>query len=201
MSGSERAVRLATGQEWRPLGDLLGAAFQDDPVWEWVVPDPSRRARHLGTAFGHLIRDRVHGGTVWTTDDLAGAAMWAEPGRWKSSPSEMVRTTLPLARAIGLRLAKSRIDALTTMERHHPTEPHWYLGILGADPDRRGQGIGSTLMAPMVERCDREGMPAFLESSKEQNLPFYHRFGFEVTDELRIAPDCPPMWSMWRTPR
>lgn len=200
-TGRDHRVRLAAGDEWRPLGLLLGAAFQDDPVWEWVVPDPRRRARHLGAAFGQLIRARVHGGTVWTTDDLAGAAMWAEPGRWRSSPWEMFRTTLPLARAIGLRLARSRADALSSMERHHPSEPHWYLGMLGADPGRRGQGIGSALMGPMVQRCDQEGVPAFLESSKEENLAFYHRFGFEVTDELRISSECPPLWSMWRDPR
>ena len=56
-------------------------------------------------------------------------------------------------------------------------------------------------MAPMVQRCDEEGMPAFLESSKEQNLAFYHRFGFEVTGTFDLHPDGPPLWSMWRDPR
>lgn len=194
-------VRAAAGDEWRPLGHLLGAAFQDDPIWEWVTPDPVRRSRHLGRAFGQLIRRRTRAGTVWTTTDLAGAAMWAEPGDWKETPAEMAHLALPMARAIGLRRIRSRTAALSAMERHHPTVPHWYLAILGADPARRGQGIGGALMEPMVQRCDEEGMPAYLESSKEQNLAFYHRHGFEVTGQFQLASDCPPLWTMWRDPR
>jgi ribosomal protein S18 acetylase RimI-like enzyme len=194
-------VRLATGDEWRPLGHLLAGAFDDDPVWQWVAPDPARRARHLGRAFGQLIRRRTRAGTVWTTDDLAGAAMWAEPGDWRETPGEMARMALPMAASIGLRRVRGRAAALSAMERHHPTEPHWYLAILGADPARRGQGIGGALMEPMMQRCDEQGMPAYLESSKEANLAFYHRHGFEVTGQVHLAPDCPPVWSMWRDPR
>jgi len=194
-------VRVATGDEWRPLGHLLGAAFYDDPVWEWTAADPRRRQRHLGPAFGQFIRRRLGEGTVWTTDDLSGAAMWSAPDDWKSGPGEQLRMAWPMGRAIGFRSARSRLGALAEIERHHPSEPHWYLAILGADPDRRGQGIGGALMAPMVQRCDDEGMPAFLESSKEQNLAFYHRFGFEVTGTVDLRPDGPPLWSMWREPR
>lgn len=194
-------ARPATGDEWRPLGHLLGAAFQDDPVWEWIAPDPRRRHRHLGRAFSQLIRRRTAAGTVWTTEDLGGAAMWAEPDDWRERPSEMARILPSMAASIGLRLAWSRAAALGEMERHHPREPHWYLAILGADPSRRGQGIGGALMGPMVERCDEQGMPAYLESSKEQNLAFYHRFGFEVTEQVSLAPGCPPLWAMWRDPR
>ncbi len=127
--------------------------------------------------------------------------MWAAPDDWKSGVREQLRVTVPMARAVGLRSIASRLGALATIERHHPTEPHWYLAILGADPDRRGQGIGSALMEPMIERCDADGMPAHLESSKEENLAFYHRFGFEVTDELSLPHGGPPLWGMWRDPR
>lgn len=194
-------VRPARDHEWRELGHLLAAAFQDDPVWEWIAPDPERRARHLRPAFAQLIRRRVLGGTTWTNADLSGGAVWAPPGEWKTRPGEILRMAWPMTRAIGLREVNGRTSALSAMDRHHPTEPHWYLAILGADPARRGQGIGSALMAPMIERCDREGEAAYLESSKEENLAFYHRFGFEVTGELTLAPDSPTIWTMWRNPR
>ena len=42
---------------------------------------------------------------------------------------------------------------------------------------------------------------AYLESSKEENLPFYNRFGFQVTEELTLGAGAPPMWAMWRDPR
>lgn len=194
-------ARLAAGEEWRPLGQVLGRAFQDDPVWTWVARDERRRQRHLGPTFAQLIRKGVANGTAWTDDQHGGVAVWAEPGAWKARPGEIARLLLPMARAVGMGALRSRLEALSTMERHHPSEPHWYLEVIGTEPDRRGQGIGSRLLAPMLDRLDTEGLPAYLESSKEANLAFYHRLGFEADEPLTLAPGCPPVWPMWRDPR
>ena len=71
--------------------------------------------------------------------------------------------------------------------------------VLGVDPPRQGEGLGSALMQPVLELCDRERVPAYLESSKERNVDFYARHGFRVTSELRL-PKGPAMWPMWRNP-
>jgi predicted N-acetyltransferase YhbS len=86
------------------------------------------------------------------------------------------------------------------MKEHHPEEPHWYLGVIGSDPDMRGAGLGHALMRSRLDRCDAEGAPAYLESTKESNVPYYMRFGFEVTGELTIPGGGPTMWQMWRNP-
>lgn len=194
-------VRGARAEEWRALGQVLGGAFQDDPVWMWVCPDPAKRRRFLGQLLGQVIRSRVARGWAWTTDHHEGGAVWAAPDEWKMSTSEILRCAVPGVRSIGLRNARSRMVALDAMEQGHPSEPHWYLEILAARVDLRGRGVGSALMAPMIERCDVEGTAAYLESSKQENLAFYHRFGFEVTEEAVMAPGCPPLWRMWRNPR
>ncbi len=87
-----------------------------------------------------------------------------------------------------------RIDA------RHPTSPHMYLAVLGTDPSAQGRGIGSALLAPVLRQCDEDGVPAYLESSKERNVAFYARHGFRVREELPL-PRGPRMWLMWREPR
>jgi predicted GNAT family N-acyltransferase len=197
----ETTARRARGDEWRVLGHLAGEAFQDDPVWQWVCPDPVLRRRHLGSAFAAIIRHRVKEGSSWTTTGLGGAAIWAPPGQWKTRNVDAARMVVPLLRVIGRNGVRERFTALSHIESHHPSEPHWYLELLATDNYLRGRGIGTTLMHPMIERCDAEGVPAYLESSKEENLPFYARFGFEVISDIRLADDAPPMWGMWRSPR
>jgi ribosomal protein S18 acetylase RimI-like enzyme len=191
-------TRTARSDEWRTLGAMLAAAFDDDPVWCWICPDPVRRRRHLGGLFAQVIRPRVRRGDVLTTDSHQGAAVWAPPGEWKSGPRDAARCLLPALRAVGLGPARERLGALPAMERGHPSEPHWYLELLAARADLRGRGVGGALMEPMMERLAEEGLPAYLESSKYENLAFYHRYGFEVTEEFTIARGCPPMWRMWR---
>jgi ribosomal protein S18 acetylase RimI-like enzyme len=90
---------------------------------------------------------------------------------------------------------------LLGIERHHPpAPPHWYLATLGTEPAAQGRGLGSTVLAPVLEECDRDGVGAYLESSKERNLDYYARFGFRVTRELRL-PRGPRVWLMWRDAR
>jgi GNAT superfamily N-acetyltransferase len=92
------------------------------------------------------------------------------------------------------------LRVLEFIEKRHPSEPHWHLGVLGTDPPAQGRGLGGAVMAPVLDTCDRDGLPAYLESSKDRNVPYYRRFGFEVTEELRY-PGGPTVWAMWREPR
>jgi GNAT superfamily N-acetyltransferase len=85
-------------------------------------------------------------------------------------------------------------------DTHHPREPHWYLQMLGTDPELQGKGIGSALLAQVLERCDRGGQKVYLEASKEKNIPFYARHGFAVSEEMHM-PRGPTIWAMWRDPR
>jgi GNAT superfamily N-acetyltransferase len=61
---------------------------------------------------------------------------------------------------------------------------HWYLAVLGSDTVVRGKGYGQALMQSRLDRVDAEHAPAYLESSKAENVPYYQRFGFEVTSEI-----------------
>jgi GNAT superfamily N-acetyltransferase len=175
---------------------VLARAFEDDPVMEWLFAREGARKRGAKRMFRTRLAQLIAQDEVYTTDDLAGAAIWALPGRWHVS----ARETLELARIVlGPRLPVL-FSGLQRVDGAHPRRPdHFYLAVLGIDPPRQGQGLGSALMAPVLELCDREGLPAYLESSKRRNVDFYARHGFRVRRELRL-PKGPPMWPMWREP-
>ncbi len=60
----------------------------------------------------------------------------------------------------------------------------------------RPHGLGSVLLRTMLERCDREQMPAYLEASGSHNIVFYQRHGFRVINEFPYRAGSPPLGAM-----
>ena len=199
MRADPPAVRRARAADLDGVAGVLARAFHDDPVMSWFFPDDRRRVRLNERFFKLRVRGLLEQEEVYTTDDHAGAAVWALPERWEMPPLEGLLFALRVLPLTGLR-ARLLTRGWAIVERAHPKEPHYYLAILGTEPDIQGRGVGSALLEPVLESCDRDEIGAFLESSKERNIAFYARHGFRVTGELRL-PQGPPVWTMWRDPR
>jgi ribosomal protein S18 acetylase RimI-like enzyme len=192
-------VRQVEASDHRALTDVLARAFEDDPIQRWVFPGARVRSRYGGEFFRWSLWRCAGQRVSWTTDDLAGAALWMLPDRWQVTARQLGR----LLREAGLGVrwrGPIVIWGLTSVERRHPDDRHLYLAVLGVDPDRQRAGVGSALLAPGLELCDRDGLPAYLETGKERNLAFYARHGFRVTGRLGL-PLGPPVWLMRREPR
>ena len=173
----------------------MAEAFFDDPMFGWLMPDDSKRRTYLRRYFGIELRHlALARGRVWTTGDLAGAALSLPPGAWRSP----LRVTLLEGSAFGIHLYRAaRVGA--AIEWRHVRESHYYVRDVGVHPDMQGRGIGGALLRPTLDRCDREGLPAYLEASSERNAALYERHGFRITSELRVA-GSPPLRLMLRPP-
>lgn len=194
-------VRKASRYDARALGVVLAHAFADDPVMQWLLPTAEARARRLPRMFAMELRYLyLPNNEVYTTRDLAGGAMWAPPGGWRTPPANVVRAIPRLVWALRGRTLAA-IACVAAIEQIHPQEAHWYLAVVGTEPAHQREGIGRALLAPVLERCDRDFIPAYLESSREDNLAFYHKLGFEVTSPLDLPGGGPRVWPMWREPR
>ena len=175
------------------VGGVFGAAFADDPVWQWMCgPERARAVAAAITQLGHERHpeefDLVDGAAAW----------WHPPGQWRLGVTETLRLVprvAPVARLRSLRLL--RMSAL--MEAQHPRDDAAYLGWLGAAV--QGQGRGAAAIAAGLARCDENGWPAYLETSNPRNHAFYQRHGFVLGPPLRVLPGCPPLWPMTRSPR
>lgn len=201
-SATQRSsVRELRDDERARVAEALARAFHDDPVFRWFLPDDSRRIHQLERIFAFL------GGRVWfphgltfTTEDVVGAAIWVPPERWRVGILDQLRLTPGLVSSVGLRDLPRMLRGFNRIESKHPHDRHYYLPIVGVEPSSQGRGIGTALLRPMLESCDRERLPAYLQATTPRNLACYERAGFEVVEELRL-PGGPPIWPMRREPR
>lgn len=183
-------VRPATRADRRDVVRVLATAFDDDPVVRWLVPP----GRPLGPLFGAHVRSanaaQQHVDLAVLDGEPVGAAIWHEPG-YRLAVWRQLGSVPRYAMALGRQLQRgAALESL--MHRARPHEEFWYLAGIGAV--RRGEGIGSALLR---HRLAQVRGPAYLESSKQENIPLYARFGFDLRDGLQL-PDGPELWPMWR---
>lgn len=199
-------VREVIDDDVTALAATLARAFHDDPIMSWIFPHDDSRTDRLTAMFAMVARHvhLPHGGAEIASrhagpSRVDAVALWDPPGAWRVGLAAQVRQAPRVVRALGVRLPAA-VRALSRIERHHPPEPHWYLAIIGTDPPAQGHGLGGALLGSRLSRCDAAGLPAYLESSNPDNIPFYEKHGFRVTHELSMPGTCPPVWLMWRTP-
>jgi ribosomal protein S18 acetylase RimI-like enzyme len=195
-SPGEAQLREASAQDVGRLRVALAEAFMEDPIFSWLMPDPRSRAARLSRFFAIELRKLVLvRGCGWTCEQLSGAALSLPPGAWSTPP----RLAVLQGRCFGARVLRAA-GLLALIELRHPREPHYYFPYIGVAPDAQGQGLGSRLMGPTLDRCDEQRLPAYLEASSERNAALYERLGFEIQSELRFA-SSPPLRLMLRAPR
>lgn len=189
-------VRQATGSDQDAVIGVITLAFSTDPMARWAFPDPATYVSvmpQLARAFGG--NGFAHG-TAHMVDGGLGAAMWLPPG---VDPDGDTLASLTERHVPEDRLG-DMMQVFALMERYHPQEPCWYLPLIGVDPTCQGRGYGSALLTYALQRCDGDGVVAYLESSNPRNIALYERHGFEVIGAIRSGTS-PTMVPMLRRPR
>ncbi|WP_328438618.1 GNAT family N-acetyltransferase [Streptomyces sp. NBC_00444] len=199
------AIRTAGEGDRDLVVRLLDEAFQDDPVSSWIFPGAAyRRTTHpkLMAAFTDVV---LAEGRIDVTVDGTACALWlsvpaadeADPDDAHADDSEAAQ----LREAVDPDNERVELIDRLTAEIHPADRAHAYLWMIGVAPGHQGKGLGTALIAATLDRCDREGLPAYLEASNARSRGLYERLGFEFTGRAVVLPDGPTMWPMWREPR
>ena len=189
-------ITTATAADAERAIAVLTLAFSSDPANRWAWPDPRQYLASF-PAFVRAFAGRAfEQGTAFCIDGYAGAALWLPPG---VHPDEDALVAL-LGGTIAGEDQDDLLAVLEQMGGYHPSEPHWYLPLIGVDPAHRGKGYGSQLLRHALAACDRDGTPAYLESSNAANIALYARYGFEVLGTIQAGAS-PPIFPMLRSAR
>ena len=189
-------VAAITTSEMEQAVAVIVLAFSSDPAARWTYPDPHEYLAHFpkivrafgGNAFKH--------GTGHQVSGFQGAALWLPPG---VHPDQEALGTV-MKESVAADRQEQVFGVFERMARYHPSEPHWYLPLIGVDPMRQGKGYGSALLQYALRQCDKDRVAAYLESSNPANIPLYERHGFAVLGTIQVG-SSPPIVPMLRPHR
>ncbi|MFF8654735.1 GNAT family N-acetyltransferase [Streptomyces huasconensis] len=210
------AIRRAGEEDRADAVRLLDEAFMWDPVSAWVFPTEAHRRRRHGALMDAFFDLALDEGYIDITEDGSAVALWwsvpavAPKVGGGSAGSAKSAGSGGGAEADGPALLRQAVDPENERveligrltETAHPTDrAHQYLHMIAVRPDRQGEGLGTALITAVLERCDTEGLHAYLEASSTRSRALYERLGFGVTGAPLDLPDGPRMWPMWREPK
>ena len=202
IAGPETGVRPAeSADELEAAAEALALAFADDPCWAHLLPEDETRAEKLLAYFTSEIETLVpEYREVWVTEDGGGAAIWAPPGRWRvpigltlREAGRMTRRLRPPPAARPARPGPPRRPPPEVPRALVPALPRGGTAPPGPRPRRRADARRCSSV------CDRERIPAYLESSTDRNRMLYERNGFALTGVFDMpGRGGPPIREMWR---
>jgi ribosomal protein S18 acetylase RimI-like enzyme len=171
---------------------VLVLAFTNDPVVRWKYPDPAQYLR----LFPNFVRAFGGGALAQETARYVGhhvgVALWLPPGAELDHVA--IDASLPAGR-------EAEIAAVfEELASYHPSEPHWYLPLIGVDPAYQRKGYGAALLEETLRRCDRDHIAAYLESTNPVNIALYQRHGFKLQGTVQVG-SSPPLFPMLRPAR
>ena len=189
-------VKTALESEANAVIDALKLAFVADPATRWVWPDSQKYLLHFSSfakAFGGKAFSNKSAHYI---GNYSGAALWLPP---HVDPDVDALVGL-LQKTTSKEAQEIVFQVFDKMGSYHPSEPHWYLPLLGVDPHHHGKGLGSALMQYATTKFDNENALAYLESSNPRNIPLYKRHGFKVLGTIQVD-QFPPIVPMIRKPQ
>lgn len=194
-----KPIRDLNSSEHSLIGKIIADGFADDPVNLWAFqsteamePVFTTMAQHLylKNGFGH-VNTAGNAGALWLPPDVPKQFSFLADAKMGSV----------IFRNGGLEAVKNSLQIDRFLKKKKPLAPHYYLFAISVHPSLQGKGVGSQLMKEALKQVDTAQMPAYLESSKPDNFPFYQKHGFEVMEEVTPGTGAPPMWLMWRESR
>jgi len=181
------------------IGEITADAFRNDPVNLWLFGNFAG----IEGMFGALAkRIYVPRGYCYRLGN-EGACMWMLPGgNTDFSLADYVAVAMGTLFRSGPGAVSRAVKTGEAMNANHPHFEHAYLFSIGVRPSAQGKGLGRKLIRPVLDACDRIGMPAYLENSNPANTGFYNSCGFEQSaDAIHPEPGSPPLVPMLRQPR
>jgi ribosomal protein S18 acetylase RimI-like enzyme len=189
-------VRRAGGDDLLAVADTLAAAFIGDPWTRWTVPGSEHDVRRLRQLqFAYLSAFALPHGTIWVTADWRSAAAFVHNPQVPPEPVDWNRIAV-----------LHGPDGTARVEQHElataPLRPHhdWTLATVGTHPDCQGLGYGSAVIAAGLRMLDAHNEACLLETSTDENVRLYERFGFRSVTTVSAGTGGPPVTIMLRRP-
>ncbi|MFG1951735.1 hypothetical protein [Micromonospora sp. NPDC048830] len=189
-------IRPATPSDVASVTQLLINALANDPVAEWLVPDPAERTSVLWRMLALDVDHTVETGRVDLAVNMSAVAAWR---RHDPDVQRWVPTVHHLKAFAGR--SSPRFAALqVAVDSYRSSAPHYWLSWFAVHPDVRGRGMLREMLRRYHEVVDEAEYPSYAVVTTEAARDMLQRHGYYPALPLHL-PSGPRLWPLARNGR
>jgi ribosomal protein S18 acetylase RimI-like enzyme len=202
-------IKLLTSDKKNEAVDILLKAFDDDPIMNTLFVEEKKK-KFLMNMFNNGTNEHIdHFVNIIYDSEEPNKNSIKGVTIWNLNQSGDTMYFFNIATHVFSNFNLSEIYNLSQFikvgEYHNKImkkRKHFYLIFIGIDPCLKPKGYGTKLLTPILKMADEENIPIYLENSKEKNLKFYQKNGFETIDSITISNNgkSSPLFFMKREP-
>jgi ribosomal protein S18 acetylase RimI-like enzyme len=163
---------------------MLARCFDDNKSVNYIIPQDRHREKRIVQLLEYSFDYCQLFGEVYLSGDGQACAMVVYPREVKISLRSILLDLRLVLRCVGLVNLRKVLKREAIIKKLHPRQAFCYLWFIGVSPEVQQRGIGGALLREVLDQCDLEGLPVYLETSVEKNVPWYTKRGFSVYKEL-----------------
>lgn len=167
--------------------DILSLSFDDNQSVNYIILQDEKRRARIRALMDYSFEVCYRFGDVWLSDDRKACALVLYPHLKRTTLISIWLDAQLIFKAIGIANISKALEREAMIKKRQPKEKMAYLWFIGVEPTEQHKGIGSWLLQQIFVEANEKGLPVFLETSTQINLPWYERFGFEIYDRLFLG--------------
>ena len=167
--------------------EILAASFDDNKSVNFVVKQDKNREKRIKGLMEYSFDICNAFGDVWISEDGQACALVLMPDKKKASLSAILWDVRLALSVIGINRIGPVLSSESKIKSFHPKEPFSYLWFIGVKPELQNKGKGSQLLREIIEESKQGKRPIYLETSVNENLPWYKNHGFEIFNTLDLS--------------
>jgi ribosomal protein S18 acetylase RimI-like enzyme len=184
--------------------EVISRAFQDDPLWQYLLPDVEKRKRQQRKLYRVFMTAGIRNGQAYgVSDPLEGVAVWSKPDEKTGFSGLMGSGLLSLILSpviFSFIKAAPIFGKFEAMQKQYAPEPHYYLNTIGVLPEAQGKGLASKLIRPFLDEAREKGASVYTETMTPGNVSLYEHYGFQVMEEYRVPNTDLCLWAFYLPP-
>jgi hypothetical protein len=177
-------MQRATNAERNIVVDILSQSFLDNKSVNYAIKQDKKREQHIRKLMEYSFDICSLFGEVFISEDKRGCALVVMPDKKKTTLNSVLLDIKLVFAAIGIANVKKAMKREAAISKIHPEEALYYLWFIGVHPSEQGKGVGSRLLAELIQEGRNKKRTVCLETSTLKNIPWYEKHGFKIYREL-----------------